>query len=175
MRVEVSPPSPIDLVEREYDAARAAEYLERHPGVPEFPYDDGRELRMLLNDWSFEATIGGVRYLFRFFYGEVTDLSSVPRLARWIVDRLSMGDRPPFVHDILCRYVGRLPKGWLMERSASGGGWVASGRTFSNAETDAIFRALQAATGKRAFVRWASWLGVRLGPKKALRWLRRSS
>lgn len=38
--------------------------------------------------------------------GTVTDLASIPRCVRWIVDRASLGSLPPVIHDYLCDHRG---------------------------------------------------------------------
>lgn len=163
--IRVLPFEEINLVRRKFDPAKRAEY-EARTGIV-FPYREGTPVRVLLDDWSIEwhELIDGHVEHFRLDiqHGEVTDLSSVLRLLRWVVDRISMGDAAPFVHDLPYRYKGGpLPHGWLKIKSMTGGGWVTCDRIFTRREIDALFFAIQKADGIRSTVRWASWAGVRV-------------
>lgn len=148
-----------DLRKARFDVGKAVPWEKRHN--VELPYSAGTLIYVLRAPWevAWQDLEDGETYAFNFPAGFVTDLSSVPRPARMIIDRVSMGEGPPLPHDLLYRHKGVPPRDWLVRWS--GGAWVPSPRVFSRAWADRFFREMQKADGIRPFVRWASWLGVR--------------
>lgn len=163
MILRVEPFQQPDLKRRHFNPDKARAWTEEF-GVP-FPYRKGDLIYVLMDEhWALawkELVDGQVRrYRIVLPRGWVTDLSSVPRLVRWIVDRVDMGEAAPLVHDTPYRFKGGpLPAGWIQVWAS--GAWKDAMRTFPRALTDQLFRKIQERDQVRGFVRWASWLGVR--------------
>lgn len=90
--------------------------------------------------------------LFRF------DLASVPRLFWRIIAPFELSMTAPLIHDLLYRYRGKLPSGFIDPP-----------KTYSRLETDQLFRAIMDQEGISAWrrvlayysVRWFGWLAWR--------------
>lgn len=82
--------------------------------------------------------------------GFLSDLSSVPRAAWWLIAPFELSITAPLVHDALYRYGGRLP-----------GGWTEPHMTFTRAEADALFRHIMKREGVARWRRAAAHTAVR--------------
>ena len=82
------------------------------------------------------------------------DGASVPKIVRSLLDEVDLKLTAPLVHDVLYRYGGDLPSGWL-----SGG----ERRFYTRREADALFRRILDEEGVPKRREWAAWIGVRLG------------
>lgn len=147
-----------------FDPEKAAKF-ETEFGIP-FPYERNEDVYVLYEqavlEWIELCPDGVVRrFKLTFPEGWVCDLSSVPRLLWWVVDRSAMGDMPPLFHDTPYRFKGAVPACWLEIYDYALEAWVKSSRKFSRATTDELYRKIQELDLKRGFVRWASWIGVR--------------
>lgn len=102
--------------------------------------------------------------------GEEWNQATIWRPLRIVIDEQELGDEATFVHDMLFRYRGALPRAWL-DRSVPG----AIYRTYTRDEADAALYAIgvltgaphwRAALGHRAVRVWW-WLAeaLRVSPK----------
>lgn len=155
-----------DLEPRYFEVEKAIAW-ERRWGH-EFPYRPAQHVYVLLSDWEILWVEGPRRWRMHVPSGWVTDLSSVPRMIRWVVDSGSMGWAAPLAHDVIYQHKGQPPPGWVYNRRDVE--WGLSRRVFSRSWADGAFRAIQRADRRREWVAMASWIGVRLNVLASRGW-----
>lgn len=83
------------------------------------------------------------------------DLASVPRLVRPLIEPYELSIIGPFIHDVLYRYAGQLPKGWLLPDEPP--------RAYTLRQTDALLKRIMDQEGIPEWRGTVAWLGVRAG------------
>ena len=74
--------------------------------IPQLADVDG-DLFALAEDYPVKFVLWFREYQFLIPAGQISDLSSIPRILRSFIDRASLGLVPPLIHDFMCDKRGK--------------------------------------------------------------------
>jgi hypothetical protein len=114
--------------------------------APLLSYDTERKQWRLEQDYSYRDGPTSISVEKGFLF----DLASIPRPLWWLLANFELSISAPLVHDFLYRNGGAPPAG------------IDPRRTYTRAETDALFRRMMELEGVSAVRRTAAYIAVRL-------------